>query len=304
VVPLALVACGGDDAGSDSSVAAAPTTAATTTAATDTDAPATQVPSTEAPEAPTTAAPATEAPTEPLRVLVTNDDGVGADGIDALVQGLLTIEGLEVTVVAPRDDRTGTGGSTTDGPLTATETTTASGYPAIAVDGFPADTIVWAIDQGGIDFVPDLVVSGINEGQNIGPLVDVSGTVGAARAAAQRGIPAVAVSQGIVDETIEPDYPSGVEAILAWLDANLDDIAAHEPGDPVSSVVGINVPTCLAGTEIRGTLEVPVATAIPEGVNVLADIDCASTVTDPPDDVQAFINGFVAISPVPLAPAG
>lgn len=299
-VPLVLAACGGDDDSSDTS---APATEAPTTEAPATPAPATEPAAAEA--STTTAAPTTtEAPAEPLRVLVTNDDGVGAAGIDALVQGLLTIEGLEVTVVAPLENQSGSGGSTTEGPLTATQTTTASGYPATAVAGFPADTIVWALDQGGIAFVPDLVVSGINEGQNIGPLVDVSGTVGAARAAALRGIPAIAASQGIVEGTIEPDYGSGVEAVLAWLEEHLDDIAAHDPGDPVDSVVGINIPTCLAGTEIRGTQEVPVATAIPEGVNILADVNCASTVTDPPDDVLAFINGFIAISPVPLTPAG
>ena len=122
-------------------------------------------------EAPVTEAPATDAPTttevaEPLQILVTNDDGIGGDGIDVIVQALLQIDNVVVTVVAPLENQSGTGGKTTEGPLTVTDATTKSGYAAKAVAGFPADTIVWAIDQNGIDFVPDLVVSGINNGQN------------------------------------------------------------------------------------------------------------------------------------------
>ena len=105
-----------------------------------------------------------------LKVLVTNDDGYDADGIDAVVEGLRALPDTEVTVVAPLANQSGTGGKTTDGPLTVTDVKTKSGYPAKAVDGFPADTVIWAIDQHGIDFTPDLVVSGINFGQNIGPL--------------------------------------------------------------------------------------------------------------------------------------
>ena len=88
----------------------------------------------------------------------------------------------EVTVVAPATNQSGTGGQTTPGPLTVTDATTASGYPAKAVAGFPADTVIWALDQGGVTQKPDLVVSGINFGQNLGPAVAISGTVGAAEA--------------------------------------------------------------------------------------------------------------------------
>ena len=132
-----------------------------------------------------------------LSILVTNDDGVGAPGINAVVQGLRALPHTKVTVVAPLTNQSGTGGKTTPGALVATRATTAAGYPAWAVHGYPADTITWAIDQHGISFRPDLVVSGINFGQNIGPLADDSGTVGAARAAVKQGIPALAASQGV-----------------------------------------------------------------------------------------------------------
>ena len=188
-------------------------------------------------EAPATDAPVTEAPTttaapEPLQILVTNDDGIGADGIDVIVQALLQLDNVVVTVVAPLENQSGSGGKTTEGALTVTDATTKSGYIAKAVAGFPADTIVWAIDQGGIDFVPDLVVSGINNGQNYSlEIVSASGTVGAARAAAKRNIPSVAVSQGLSDA---PDYPTAAEALVQWVQEHRDELIARADGDAVT----------------------------------------------------------------------
>src|SRR5215218_7342671 len=125
----------------------------------------------------TTAAAATTSTTEEpaeLSIMLTNDDGVGAEGIDALAVALRELPGVTVTIVAPADQRSGTGGKTTPGTLTANPTTTASGIEATAVDGFPADTVIWALDQGGLSTKPQLVVSGTNEGQNLGPVVNVS----------------------------------------------------------------------------------------------------------------------------------
>jgi 5'-nucleotidase len=151
-----------------------------------------------------------EAPAEPIVVLVTNDDGVAAEGIDTLVEALALVEGVEITVVAPADQQSGQGGNETEGPVHSNEAATAGGHEAVAVDGFPADTIRVAIDELGV--APGLVVSGINEGQNLGPIVDVSGTVGAARAAARRGVPALAVSQGLGDD---PAYDVAAELAVA-----------------------------------------------------------------------------------------
>ena len=131
--------------------------------------------------------PSSPEPQRQLQILVTNDDGVAAEGIDVVVEALRSIENVKVTVVAPADQRSGTGGQTTEGELEVTDTELASGYPAKAVDGFPADTVRVAIDEMGLE--PDVVVSGINEGQNLGPLVDVSGTVGAARGRGRSGRP-------------------------------------------------------------------------------------------------------------------
>jgi 5'-nucleotidase len=308
---LTLAACGGDDSGSDTTVAAATTAAPATTAAAATtaaEATTTAAPATTA-ATPTTAAAATSAPataapttTEPesalLRVLVTNDDGVAAPGLDALVQALQSLE-VDVTVVAPAEQQSGQGGNVTDGPLTVTDATTASGFPAKAVAGFPADTVIWAIDQHGIDFVPDLVIAGANEGQNLGPVVDFSGTVGAARAAATRNIPAIAVSAGFGEPV---DYQAATDAVVAYLTEHIGEIAGHPEGAPVDEVISINTPTCAMGTDIRGTVEVPLATDL-QGFDYGAPVDCTGTTDAPADDVQAFFNGFVAISPTPVQPA-
>lgn len=274
-----LNACGGDDNGAAE-------------AAVDTAAPVTEVAVTNPPA--TEATPVTEAPIV-LRILVTNDDGVGADGIDAIVQGLLTLENVEVTVVAPLEHQSGTGGKTTDGELVVTDATTKSGYPAKAVAGFPADSIVWAIDQGGIDFVPDLVVSGINSGQNYSSeIIPVSGTVGAARAAAARGIPALALSQGLGEPL---DFPSGVAAGLAWIESNVT--ALLDDDSAIDSFTNINIPTCAPGTTIRGTVEVPVASL---NGSVYDTQDCAST-TEATSDVTGFQSGFVTVSQLPVTGA-
>ena len=132
----------------------------------------------------------------PLRVLVTNDDGIGAPGIDALVQALTANSNLMVVVVAPATNQSGTGDQVTNQPgatITSTASETASGVPGIAIEGFPADAALWGI-RTTLPPLPDLVVSGINTGQNIGEAVRLSGTVGSALWAARLGIPAFAAS--------------------------------------------------------------------------------------------------------------
>jgi 5'-nucleotidase len=219
-----------------------------------------------------------------LRVLVTNDDGVSAPGIDALVQALRAVPATTVTVVAPATNQSGSGSKTTGGTLTATDAKTASGYPAKAVKGYPADTIVWAIDQHGVADKPDVVFSGINYGQNIGKLIKISGTVGAARAAAQRGIPAVAFSAGFGANV---DYKDAAKQAVTWLTQHRTDLLA---GSSSPSVTNINVPSCPSGTP-HPVVIVPVANA---SENPLATVDCTTTSTSKPtSDVNGFVNGYI-----------
>jgi 5'-nucleotidase len=225
---------------------------------------------------------------EPIKILVTNDDGYSSDGIDAMVQALREVPDVEVKVVAPLANQSGKGGSVTGGTLTATDVTTKSGYKAKAVDGTPADSVIWALEQKGIDFTPDLVVSGVNAGQNMGPTVSISGTVGAARAAALRGIPAVAASQGPL---LPPqNFPAAVSQVIDWLNQNLDAIRAGTL--TTATITNINAPTCPTGS-VRGSIDVPVASTN-DGYNDTPN--CESTVTNPAADIQAYLNGYAPIS--------
>lgn len=239
----------------------------------------------------------TEAPVEaePLRILVSNDDGYEAEGIDALVEGLITLEGVEVTVVAPLTQQSGTGGKTSDGELETAEVELDSGYSAVAVTGFPADTIGVAIDEMGIE--PDLVITGINEGQNIGPVIDYSGTVGAARAAVKRGVPALATSQGTADVV---DYQSAVPFILEWVTEHR---SALQDGSAPVVVLNLNVPTCSTGD--LGALVIVRPDVDGDLAASLGEQDCTVDTTDRTfgDDVTAFLAGHPTLSLLSLEPA-
>lgn len=233
--------------------------------------------------------------TDVLRILVTNDDGVGGEGIAALVEGLETLPEVEVTVVAPAENRSATGDTTSDVPPAANEASLLDGHEAVAVDGFPADSVLHALDEV-LDQEPHVVVSGVNEGQNLGPIVYASGTVGAARTAARRGIPALAVSQGFGEPL---DYASAVELALDWLTEHRG--ALLEGDVETDAVANLNVPTCPTG-EVRGVIEVPTATE--GGERGFETPDCASTASDPADDLDGFINGYATLAEVALdAPA-
>ncbi len=128
-----------------------------------------------------------------MKILVSNDDGVYADGLWALVKELRDIG--KVTVVAPDRDQSGAGTSVTlRHPLRMLEIKAPlDGVEAYSIEGSPADSVILALKLVLKDGV-DLVVSGINEGPNLGDDVFISGTVGAALQGYFYGIPAIAFS--------------------------------------------------------------------------------------------------------------
>jgi 5'-nucleotidase len=229
-----------------------------------------------------------------LQILVTNDDGVGAPGINAAVNALKGLPNTKVTVVAPLTNQSGTGPKVTVGSPAVTNATTSSGYPAKAVAGYPADTIIWAIDDHGVGRRPNLVVSGINFGQNFGPLASVSGTVGAAETALARGIPALAVSQGI-DNGLQPNFSQGAKQLVNWVQAHRKQLLSGKKGLAKSVNGNLNVPTC-ANNRIRGPVHVPLATTL-TGYNA-STVNCTSNATNPANDIAAFLEGFAAIAPM------
>jgi 5'-nucleotidase len=126
-----------------------------------------------------------------MKILISNDDGVHAEGIKALAQELKKI--AQVWVVAPLEEKSTTGHSLTlHKPLRILNT--AGGF--YGVSGSPADCVYLGLRQV-IKGTPDLVVSGINRGANLGQDVYYSGTVSAAREACILGIPSMAVSLAV-----------------------------------------------------------------------------------------------------------
>jgi 5'-nucleotidase len=162
------------------------------------------------------------------RILISNDDGIDSPGIRVLekIAGALSDD---VWVVAPELEQSGASHSlTTRRPLRLTE----RGKRRFAVDGTPTDCVLLAIKRLLRDEPPDLVLSGINGGSNVGEDLTYSGTVAAAMEATLLGIPAIALSQDYEDgEPIPWDTGAelGPEAIrrllrFAWPDNTLYNI--------------------------------------------------------------------------------
>jgi 5'-nucleotidase len=133
------------------------------------------------------------------RILISNDDGIGAPGIKRL-EKIAAGFGAEVWVVAPEEEQSGTGHSLTlRRPLRIRKISARR----FAVDGTPTDCILLAVNQIMKGSKPDLVLSGINRGSNLGEDMTYSGTIAAAMEATLLGVPAIALSQRVAYETFK-----------------------------------------------------------------------------------------------------
>src|SRR4051794_39913843 len=143
-----------------------------------------------------------------MRVLLTNDDGIQATGLNELRRALLEVPGIDLAVIAPNSNRSATARSiTTRRPLWVEEIEFDDGSTGFATDGTPVDCVRFAV-LGLVDR-PDMIVSGINHGTNLGDDITYSGTVAAALEGVVLGIPAIAASQQSVGG--ELDYRAGYE---------------------------------------------------------------------------------------------
>lgn len=234
---------------------------------------------------------ATEPAPEPLRILLVNDDGVVNPAIDVMLDLLTEEPGIDVTVVAPAEERSGSSDRTTEGGATYRETTTPGGSAAYAVDGFPADAVAVGLDE--LDLDPHLVVSGINPGQNIGPFAALSGTVGVGRTAIRRGVPALAVSAGLELDSQQFTFAAGLAR--DWIREHRDALAAGTL--QARTVTSINVPACPVA-DMGELQEVDRAHAFPEGADPFAST-CDLAGPPPTTDYEALSVGYPAITQVP-----
>ncbi|DBA74282.1 hypothetical protein WJX77_009801 [Trebouxia sp. C0004] len=182
----------------------------------------------------------------PIRVLVSNDDGIAAPGIVALVSALGATELCDVYVSAPAQERSASSHAITLGQhITGTPVAMQGAVEAYAIDGKPADCTMLAL-HGPLFQIQqfDLVVSGINRGDNLGLHVIYSGTVGAAEEAAIKGVPAIAVSLDNYKALTPDGFKVGAAYIVAFVQALCTRGQGAHPqlSHLTNAVININIP--------------------------------------------------------------
>jgi 5'-nucleotidase len=173
----------------------------------------------------------------PYRILISNDDGVRAPGLAAVAQVLQAIG--QVIIVAPSQNFSGGGHSiVTSDPVLREDLTLPNGLKAIGLAATPATTVNIAI-RNIVKPLPDLVVTGINRGYNLGLSAYVSGTVGAAREAAFHGVPAIATA---LSEAGAPrDFVYAAEEVLGVARR------VKQYGLPPDTFLSVNIPAVPQG---------------------------------------------------------
>jgi 5'-nucleotidase len=178
-----------------------------------------------------------------VKVLLTNDDGIDAAGLQAMRRALLEVPGVELAVIAPDSNRSAVArGITTRRPLWVEEVDFGDGTVGYATDGTPVDCVRFA-KLGLIGgFEAEVVVSGINHGSNLGDDITYSGTVAAALEALVLGIPGIAVSQqsgaGELDFRIGQEFDFSVAArFVARVVEEIESVPL-----PEGTLLNINVP--------------------------------------------------------------
>lgn len=239
-------------------------------------------------------------------ILITNDDGVNAPGLLALKQALSRI--ADVVVLAPERNWSATGhAKTMHKPLRITDVTLADGSPAKCSSGSPTDCVALAA-AGILGVMPDLVVSGINAGHNLGIDITYSGTVACAMEATIKGFPGIAVS------TVFPNQTTADMAAVRDLSAQVAaEVALQvlEHGLPAGTLLNVNVPGITAA-EYKGMHITRMGSRSYDNAEVLEREDPygrpyywlgGSPPVDIPDDgtdVGAVKNGFVSVTPITL----
>jgi len=174
-----------------------------------------------------------------MNILLTNDDGIHAEGVWALEKALSGEH--RTTVVAPDIERSAVGHSITLLHPLRVNTIQTNGGRGYAVSGTPADCVKLAVLEI-LEAPPDMVVSGINPGPNVGINLNYSGTVSAAKEAALMGIPAIAVSQNPNPDNEYNVAANFVSTLIARIIKN---------GLPPGTFLNVNVPAC-PPNQIRG----------------------------------------------------
>jgi 5'/3'-nucleotidase len=242
-----------------------------------------------------------------VRVLLTNDDGIEAAGLQTLRKALLQLPGIELAVIAPDGNRSAMARSiTTRRPLWVQEVDFDDGTVGYATDGTPVDCVRLA-RLGLIEaFTAELVVSGINHGSNLGDDITYSGTVAAAFEAIVLGLPGIAVSQQ--SSALELDFRAGAgfefgaaAAFTARLVAELENVPL-----PQGTLLNINVP----GSDPHGVEVARLGKRVYRDELALVDEgtggrrlyriygDASYERDETGTDLQAVAKGHIAVTPI------
>ncbi|MDD2945663.1 MAG: 5'/3'-nucleotidase SurE [Acinetobacter sp.] len=239
-----------------------------------------------------------------MNILIANDDGVFAPGIQALAQALAPLG--RVVIVAPESERSGFSSALTlDRPLRPVQISA----DVWAVNGTPADCVYLSMN-GLFDFEFDLVVSGINSGANLGDDVLYSGTVGAAFEGRLMKQPAIAVSMA-GPNVRSYDNPNDYAVAAKWVH---DFIVQGLPTLPPRHIFNVNIPDIseLRGSKItyqgRRSQSKPITSHVdPRGRQVYwiglsgeAVAEPKKGLTEIESDFFAVANGYVSITPIQM----
>ncbi len=234
-----------------------------------------------------------------LTILLSNDDGYDAPGLKALADALAPI--AQLIVAAPASEQSGTGhGITYREPIMVNRLRRDDDIPWFAITARPATCVQLGLEALVMN-KPDLVISGINRGENLGVVTFVSGTVGAAREAAFGGVAAVAVSMG--GNNID-DY----KAAAAYMRRLVEQLQAQKMIHP-GLFLNVNIPPGAAqGT--KGTLITKLSLKVPRndyekrisprGQTYYWNTYQPVTEDEEGTDVNAFKQGYVTITPLSI----
>jgi 5'-nucleotidase len=230
-----------------------------------------------------------------FRILVSNDDGIDTPQIAALAGALSELPGVEVIISAPAENQSGSSHASSGGEIEVEQVFRNGQLFGYAVHGRPADAVRWGVKVLGNERPFDLVVSGINQGANVGNVAHLSGTVGSAMEAQYHGIPSIAVSQhtagvdteasarfaaNLVQRLRTQGFPEGVVISVNIPGGEIQGVAVRQMGDSYLGYVGYEQ---TSGDNSRGTY---------------ARNRTIQQATDARSDTWAWERGYITITPL------
>ena len=229
------------------------------------------------------------------RILISNDDGIQSPLISTLKTEIAKLPNVEVTIVAPAENQSGSSQSTNSGPLEVEKIFNGDQFLGYAVNGKPADAVRFGIRVLGKDKPFDLVISGINRGSNVGNLSHLSGTVGAAMEGLYHNIPAIAVSQESRGVNTEASSRFIAQMVAKY----------QKDGAPKGVVLSVNIPAGeLKGIAVRAMgdayLDMGNYELRSEADNKMVYNQKIGLIRsqDEQTDTYAYQNGYITITPL------